>query len=74
VVRQLLETIRVTALILATAPLAIFGAYCAVAALVSRLEDAASDEQIAATSCTIIRLGGKASEEQDYLKDLPKAA
>lgn len=73
VVTQLLEIVRLAAYVLAP-PAALFGAFCAVAALVSRIEDRSAEDLKMKTPDTQTPIFNKASETSDHLQDLPKAA
>jgi hypothetical protein len=67
----LIETVKMTAYVLAVAPAVVFGAYCTVAALASRIEDKVVDD------ISIDAPGSrddKTVDLRDYLRDMPKAA
>lgn len=67
----MLETVKMTACVLAIAPAVVFGAYCTVSALASKIEDRTADD------INIDPPGSrddKTIDMRDYLRDLPKAA
>ncbi|MDO8681959.1 MAG: hypothetical protein Q7N50_00560 [Armatimonadota bacterium] len=68
-----MEIVRLAAYVLAP-PAALFGAFCAVAALVSRIEDRSAEDLKMNTPDAQTPMLNKTSETSDYLQDLPKAA
>ena len=64
----MLEALKTVSFFLLVAPVTIVGAFCAIAAMASKIEDRATDEPTSRT------LADRASDACEYLRDLPRAA